>query len=70
MGLVPGLMSPTADKVVPLGCALLTFVFYHVQGFRRHGFGYIKQFLGAGVVDGVADAARWRSSPTVPGCCR
>jgi F-type H+-transporting ATPase subunit a len=46
MGLVPGLMSPTADKVVPLGCALLTFVFYHVQGVRRHGFGYIKQFLG------------------------
>jgi F-type H+-transporting ATPase subunit a len=46
MGLVPGLMSPTADKVVPLGCALLTFVFYHVQGIRRHGFGYIKQFLG------------------------
>lgn len=46
IGLVPGLKSPTADIVVPLGCALLTFVFYHVQGIRKNGFGYIKQFLG------------------------
>lgn len=46
IGLIPGLESPTADIVVPLGCALLTFVFYHVQGIRKNGFGYIKQFLG------------------------
>jgi F-type H+-transporting ATPase subunit a len=46
IGLVPGLKSPTADIVVPLGCALLTFVFYHYQGVRRNGFHYIKQFLG------------------------
>ncbi len=46
VGLIPGLKSPTADIVVPLGCALLTFVFYHLQGIRKNGFGYIKQFLG------------------------
>lgn len=46
LGLVPGLKSPTADVVVPFGCALLTFVYYHFQGIRAHGFGYIKQFLG------------------------
>jgi F-type H+-transporting ATPase subunit a len=46
VGLIPGLKSPTADIVVPLGCALLTFVFYHYQGIRKNGFGYIKQFLG------------------------
>jgi F-type H+-transporting ATPase subunit a len=46
MGLVPGLKSPTADVVVPLGCALLTFVYYHYHGIRANGFGYIKQFLG------------------------
>ena len=46
MGLVPGLESPTADVVVPLGCALLTFVYYHYHGVRANGFGYIKQFLG------------------------
>jgi F-type H+-transporting ATPase subunit a len=46
MGLVPGLESPTADIVVPLGFALCTFVYYHYHGIRSNGFGYIKQFLG------------------------
>lgn len=46
LGLVPGFESPTASPSVPLGCALVTFVYYHFYGIRHHGFGYIKQFLG------------------------
>ena len=46
MGLVPGLKSPTANVVVPLGFALVTFIYYHYHGIRANGFGYIKQFLG------------------------
>ncbi|MBS1799099.1 MAG: F0F1 ATP synthase subunit A [Acidobacteria bacterium] len=46
MGLVPGLESPTADVVVPLGFALVTFLYYHYHGVRSNGVGYIKQFLG------------------------
>jgi F-type H+-transporting ATPase subunit a len=46
MGLVPGLESPTADVVVPLGFALVTFVYYHFHGIRSNGASYIKQFLG------------------------
>ena len=46
LGLIPGLKSPTADVVVPFGCAILTFVYYHYQGIRKHGWRYIKQFLG------------------------
>lgn len=46
MGLVPGLESPTADITVPLGLALVTFLYYHYHGVRANGFGYIKQFLG------------------------
>jgi F-type H+-transporting ATPase subunit a len=46
LGLVPGFESPTASPAVPLGCALLTFVYYHYHGIRTHGFGYIKQFIG------------------------
>jgi F-type H+-transporting ATPase subunit a len=46
LGLVPGFESPTANPTVPLGCALLTFVYYHFHGIRTHGFGYIKQFIG------------------------
>ncbi len=46
MGLVPGLESPTANVTVPLGLALVTFVYYHYHGVRANGAGYIKQFLG------------------------
>jgi F-type H+-transporting ATPase subunit a len=47
MGLLsPWLESPTANVAVPLGLALVTFVYYHYHGLRVNGFGYIKQFLG------------------------
>lgn len=47
LALVPGLMSPTADKVVPLGCASLVFIYYNVYGIRKHGGGgYAKTLLG------------------------
>lgn len=46
LGLVPGLESPTADVVVPLGFALVTFVYYHYHGLRANGISYFKQFLG------------------------
>ena len=31
---------------MPLGCALVTWFYYHFQGIRENGFGYIKNFLG------------------------
>lgn len=46
MGLVPGLESPTGVTVVPLGCAICSFLYYHVQGFKHVGIGYLKHFLG------------------------
>ncbi|WP_263366164.1 F0F1 ATP synthase subunit A [Edaphobacter bradus] len=46
LGLVPGLESPTANVVVPLGFALVTFLYYHFHGLRANGGAYIKQFLG------------------------
>jgi F-type H+-transporting ATPase subunit a len=46
LGLIPGLESPTANVVVPLGFALTTFAYYHFHGMRANGFGYVKQFLG------------------------
>jgi F-type H+-transporting ATPase subunit a len=46
IGLVPGLDSPTASPVVPLGCAICAFFYYHLHGFRRQGVAYLKQFLG------------------------
>ncbi len=46
LGLVPGFESPTASPVVPLGCAVVTFIYYHFHGIRTHGVHYIKQFVG------------------------
>lgn len=46
IGLIPGFESPTANVVVPLGFALVTFAYYHYHGIRANGFSYFKQFLG------------------------
>jgi len=46
IGMIPGFESPTAVNVVPLGCALLTWFYYHYQGLRANGLGYFKHFLG------------------------
>jgi F-type H+-transporting ATPase subunit a len=44
-GLVPGLMAPTSNLNVTLGCALTVWVFYHVQGIREQGVvAYLKHF--------------------------
>ena len=46
IGLFPGFESPTAVAIVPLGCALLTWFYYHYQGLRANGLGYFKHFMG------------------------
>jgi F-type H+-transporting ATPase subunit a len=46
MGLIPGLESPTAVPIVPLGCALVTWFYYHLQGLKTNGLGYFKHFMG------------------------
>src|SRR5215467_12485207 len=46
LGLVPGFESPTANPAVPLGCAVVTFIYYHFHGIRTHKLHYVKQFIG------------------------
>jgi F-type H+-transporting ATPase subunit a len=47
VGLLPGLETPTANPVVPLGIAIPTFFYYNWQGLRANGVvGYAKTFLG------------------------
>ncbi len=59
LGMVPGLIAPTATPTVPLGVALLCLMYYHYYGIREQGvFGYLKQFLGPIwwiLLDDVAD---------------
>jgi F-type H+-transporting ATPase subunit a len=45
IGKVPGMMSPTANINVTLGCAVTVWVFYHLMGVREQGlFKYLKHF--------------------------
>jgi F-type H+-transporting ATPase subunit a len=47
IGLVPGFMSPTSKLNVTAGCALVVFVYYHLQGIKARGlFKYLKHFMG------------------------
>jgi len=47
MGLIPGIDTPTSFPVVPLGIAVLTFLYYNFYGVREQGVvGYMKHFAG------------------------
>jgi F-type H+-transporting ATPase subunit a len=46
IGLIPGFESPTGVPVVPLGCAICAFVYYHTQGFKHSGIKYLMHFFG------------------------
>jgi F-type H+-transporting ATPase subunit a len=47
LGLIPGIETPTAQPWVPLGIAVLTFLYYNFHGIREQGAaGYLKQFAG------------------------
>jgi F-type H+-transporting ATPase subunit a len=46
IGLVPGFESPTGVPVVPLGCAICSFLYYHTQGFKHSGPKYLLHFFG------------------------
>jgi len=47
MGIIPAFESPTMFPMVPLGCAMATFIYYNFWGFRVQGvLGYLKHFAG------------------------
>ncbi|MCK5912767.1 MAG: F0F1 ATP synthase subunit A [Desulfuromusa sp.] len=46
IGLVPGFYPPTANLNTNAALALTVFVLTHVVGFKKHGIGYLKHFMG------------------------
>jgi len=47
IGVIPGFESPTAEVTVPLGLAVVSFLYYNFHGLRKNGvLGYLKHFLG------------------------
>jgi F-type H+-transporting ATPase subunit a len=68
-GLFFFLTPPTANTNVTFALAGISFVLYNVIGIRKHGFGYVKHFLGPIwwlaplflVIELISHAARWLS---------
>lgn len=46
LGMVPGLSAPTSNVNTNLALALVVFILYNIEGFRLHGIGYLKHFMG------------------------
>jgi F-type H+-transporting ATPase subunit a len=46
IALIPGFYPPTADLNTNAALALTVFVMTHAVGFKKHGFAYLKHFMG------------------------
>ena len=46
VGLIPGFLPPTDNLNTTLALGLFVFVYYNFTGFRAHGLGYVKHFMG------------------------
>lgn len=59
LSVFPAFSSPTSNAVVPLACAVLTFLYFNWQGIRHHGLGgYLLTFAGS-----PKHVADWLLSP-------
>lgn len=48
LSIFPAFSAPTSNAVVPLACAVLTFLYFNWQGIRHHGPGhYLLTFAGS-----------------------
>jgi len=46
LGLIPGVHAATDHMNTNLGIAIIIFFYYNFYGFKAHGIGYLKHFLG------------------------
>jgi len=46
LGNIPGMPAPTANININIGMSAFVFLVYNYYGFKEHGLGYIKQFMG------------------------
>ncbi len=46
LGMVPGLEAPTGNMNTTLALAIIVFLYYNFEGFRKNGIGYLKHFMG------------------------
>lgn len=46
LGLIPGMLPPTANLNTTAGLAIIVFAATHIIGIKEHGIGYVKHFVG------------------------
>ncbi|MBI5328015.1 MAG: F0F1 ATP synthase subunit A [Deltaproteobacteria bacterium] len=46
LGLIPGMLPPTANLNTTAGLAVIVFIATHIIGIKEHGFKYLKHFIG------------------------
>ncbi len=46
LSVIPGFLPPTDNINTNLACSLTVFFYYNYVGFREHGVGYLKHFMG------------------------
>lgn len=46
LGLIPGFIPPTSNININAGMAITVFLYYNYAGFKEHGIGYLKHFMG------------------------
>ena len=46
VGLLPGFIPPTSNFNITFALGVSSFVIYNYLGFREHGLGYLKHFVG------------------------
>jgi|SRR5665213_1502393 len=56
LSVFPAFSAPTAEKTVPLGCAVVTFLYFNWQGIKHHSVGYYLLTF-AGSPRGIGDWA-------------
>lgn len=46
VGLIPGFLPPTDNMNTTLALGAFVFLYYNYAGFKAHGIGYLKHFMG------------------------
>ena len=46
IGIIPGFTPATSNTSTNIGMAVTVFLIYNYFGFKEHGIGYLKQFMG------------------------
>ena len=66
LGLVPGLGGATSSINTTTAWALISFAVYNGVGIQKHGFGYIKQFMGPALFDVTLFGRTYHVRPMAP----